>query len=158
MKIIIVGCGKIGQRLTGLLSQEEDIDLTVVDLKHHIIKNLINQYDVIGVSGSGSSFDILIEAGIREADIMIAVTGSDEVNLLTCLIAKKASNGNCQTIARVRQPEYNKEISLFKEDLALAMVINPEGAAATEIARVLRFPSAIQIDTFAKGKIEILKW
>ena len=110
----------------------------------------------MGVVGSCSDIDILEEAGIKDADIVIAVTGSDELNLLTCLMAKKT--GHCQTIARVRNPEYRKSLPLFKEDLGLAMIINPEQAAATEMARVLRFPSAIQIDTFAKGRVEILKF
>ena len=87
---------------------------------------------------------------------MIAVTGSDELNLLCCLIAKKA--GNCQTIARVRSPEYSSEAPYLKDELGLAMVINPEYTAAAEIARVLRFPSAMKIDTFAKGRVEMMKF
>ena len=156
MNIIIVGCGKIGQKLTEKLAQEKEHDITVVDVRQKVIEDLINQFDIMGVCGSCSNLDVLLEAGVENADILIAVTGSDEVNLLTCLIAKKA--GNCQTIARVRRPEYGKELHLFKEDLGLAMIINPEQAAAAEIARVLCFPSAIQIDTFAKGRVEILKF
>lgn len=156
MKIIIVGCGKVGQKITQKLSQENVHDITVVDVKYGIVQDLSNQYDVMGVCGSGTTLDTLIEAGVEEADILISVTGSDELNLLTCFIAKKA--GDCQTIARVRKPEYSRQIHLFKEDLGLAMVINPEHSAAHAIARVLNFPSAIQIDTFSKGRIEILKF
>lgn len=156
MNTIIIGCGKVGQKLAEMLSQEENQNITVVDLRYDIVQDIINQYDAMGVVGSGASFEVLLEAGIETADILIAVTGSDELNLLTCLIAKKA--GNCQTIARVRKPEYSRELHLFKDDLGLAMVINPELTAANEIARVLRFPSAIQIDTFSKGRIEILKF
>lgn len=156
MNTIIIGCGKVGQKLAEKLSQEENQNITVVDLKYDVVQDIINQYDAMGVVGSGASFEVLLEAGIEDADILIAVTGSDEVNLLTCLIAKKA--GNCQTIARVRKPEYSRELHLFKNDLGLAMVINPELTAASEIARILRFPSAIQIDTFAKGRVEILKF
>lgn len=156
MKIIIVGLGKVGQKLAEKLSQENLHDITVIDLRYPIIQDLTSQYDIMGVCGSGTSIDILTEAGIEDADILIAVTGSDELNLLTCLIAKKV--GNCQTIARVRKPEYVKEVHLFKEDLGLAMIINPELTAAHTIARILRFPSAIQIDTFSKGRIEILKF
>ncbi len=156
MNTIIIGCGKVGQKLAEKLSQEENQNITVVDLRYNVVQDIINQYDAMGVVGNGASFEVLLEAGIETADILIAVTGSDEVNLLTCLIAKKA--GNCQTIARVRKPEYSRELHLFKEDLGLAMVINPELTAANEIARSLRFPSAIQIDTFAKGKVEILKF
>lgn len=156
MNIIIVGCGKVGVKLVELLSQEKEHNITVVDQKRDVVVDVTNKYDVMGVNGSGTSLDILTQAGIQTADILIAVTGSDEFNLLTCLIAKKT--GNCKMIARVRKPEYSKEIHLFKEDLGLAMIVNPELAAANEIARILRFPSAIQIDTFAKGRVEILKF
>lgn len=156
MNIIIAGCGKVGQTLAEQLSREDDYNVTVVDPKHSVVEDLVGQFDIMGVCGSGTSIETLSEAGIKEADILIAVTGSDEINLLTCLIAKKS--GNCQTIARVRKPEYSKEIGLFKEDLGLALIINPEQTAAAEIARLLRFPSAIQIDTFAKGRVEILKF
>lgn len=156
MKIIIVGCGKVGQKLAEELSQEENQNITVIDLKHSIVQDLINKYDLMGVAGSGASIDTLTEAGIEDADLLIAVTGSDELNLLTCLIAKKT--GGCQTIARVRNPEYRKEMRLIHKDLGLALIINPEQAAADEMARVLKFPSAIKIDRFAKGRIEILKF
>lgn len=156
MKIIIVGCGKVGQKLTEKLSQEKEHDITVVDLSRKVVENLINQYDVMGVVGNCSELETLKEAGIDEADLLIAVTGADELNLLTCLISKKA--GGCNTIARVRKPEYRASINLLKDDLGLEMIINPEFAAAQEIARVLRFPSAVQIDTFAKGRVEILKF
>ncbi|MBE7052308.1 MAG: Trk system potassium transporter TrkA [Ruminococcaceae bacterium] len=158
MNIIIVGCGKVGQKLTELLSREEEqnINITVVDTNYHVVQDLINQYDVMGVVGSAVDIDTLMEAGIEEADILIAVTGSDEINMLTCLMTKKYDR--CRTIARVRKPEYVKTVNLIKDELSLAMVINPEYAAASAIARILRFPSAIQIDTFAKGRVEILKF
>ena len=156
MKVIVVGVGRVGQKLAGLLSSDEGHEVTVVDTRANRIRDLADEYDIMGVVGSGSNIDVLEEAGVKDADLLIAVTGSDEVNLLTCLFAKKA--GNCKTIARVRKPEYGRELALFKEDLGLAMVINPEQAAASEVARVLRFPSAIQIDTFAKGRVEILKF
>ena len=156
MNIIIVGCGKVGQKIAEQLSFEADHNITVVDTDYNIVQDTINKYDILGVAGNGASLDTLTEAGVKDADLLIAVTGSDELNLITCLIAKKS--GNCQTIARVRNPEYNKEINLFKHDLGLAMIINPELTAAAEIARILRFPSAIKIDTFAKGRIEVLKF
>lgn len=156
MNTIIIGCGKVGQKLVEKLSQEKDQNITVVDIRYNVVQDIISQYDAMGVVGNGASYEVLLEAGIKTADILIAITGSDEVNLLTCLIAKKT--GNCQTIARVRTPEYSRELHLFKDDLGLAMVINPELTAAIEMARVLRFPSAIQIDTFAKGRVEILKF
>lgn len=156
MNTIIIGCGKVGQKLAEKLSQEENQNITVVDINYNVVQDIINRCDAMGIVGNGVSHDVLFEAGIRTADILIAVTGSDEVNLLTCLIAKKTAN--CQTIARVRKPEYTNALHIFKDDLGLAMVINPEFTAAREISRVLRFPSAIEIDTFAKGKVEILKF
>lgn len=155
MKIIIVGCGKVGKTLAEELNKEDN-EVTVIDRKYARVEEISNKYDVMGVVGNGASYKTQMEAGIEKADILIAVTGSDELNLLCCLIAKRA--GNCQTIARVRNPEYSEEIGFVKEALGLAMTINPEFAAAQEIARVLRFPSAIKIDTFAKGRVEMLKF
>lgn len=156
MNILIVGCGNVGQKIVEKLSYENEHNITVVDTRRKKVEAVTGEYDIMGVVGSCADIDILEEAGIKNADIVIAVTGSDELNLLTCLMAKKA--GECQTIARVRKPEYRKSLPLFKEDLGLAMIINPEQTAAMEMARVLRFPSAIQIDTFAKGRVEILKF
>lgn len=156
MNITIIGLGKIGEKLTERLSREKEHNITVIDQNSEVTKSVVNTYDVMGVSGSGASVDTLREAKVEDTDILIAVTGSDELNLLTCLLAKKL--GDCKTIARVRNPEYSKEIHHFKEDLGLAMIINPELTAADEIARLLRFPSAVQIDTFAKGRVEILKF
>ncbi len=156
MKVIIVGSGKVGEKLLEKLSAEPDIDITLVDIKPDVVSDIVNDYDAMGVVGNGIDVETLAEAGVQDADIVIAVTGSDEINLMTCLLAKK--KGNCQTIARVRQPEYRKTIELVREDLGLTMIINPEFAAASEIARALRFPSAISIDTFASGRVEILKF
>ena len=154
MKIIIVGCGKVGETLASVLSQEGN-DITIIDKKEDVVERLCNQYDIMGSVGNGASYCVQLEADIEHADLMIAVTGSDELNLLCCLIAKKA--GNCHTIARVRNPEYNDELNFIKEELGLAMVINQELAAAMEIARVLKFPSAIDIDTFSRGRVELLR-
>lgn len=155
MNIIIVGCGKVGQTLAQQLNEEEN-NITVMDLDAAKVNDVVSRYDVSGVVGNGATHLKQLEAGIKSADLLIAVTGSDELNLLCCLIAKKT--GNCQTIARVRNPEYSTEAPYLKEELGLAMVINPEAAAAAEIDRVLRFPSAIKIDTFAKGRVEMLKF
>ena len=155
MNIIIVGCGKVGQALAEQLN-EEDNNVTVIDVDRKIVESVASRFDVMGVAGNGATHVIQQEAGITHADLLIAVTGSDELNLLCCLIAKKA--GNCQTIARVRSPQYNIEAPFLKDELGLAMVMNPEYAAAAEIARILRFPSAIKIDTFAKGRVELLKF
>lgn len=155
MQIIIVGCGKVGRTLAEQL-QEEQTDITLVDISAEKINSLSEDVDAMGIIGNGASINTLMEAGIESADILIAVTGSDELNLLCCLIAQKA--GHCQTIARVRNPVYSKEINFIKERLGVSMFINPELAAASEISRLLRFPSAIKIDTFARGRVELLKF
>lgn len=155
MNIIIVGCGKVGEELAHRLNDEGD-NITVIDVDSTKVNDVTSRLDVLGVTGNGATHLAQQEAGIRDADLLIAVTGSDELNLLCCLIAKK--EGNCQTIARVRDPQYSTEAPYLKEELGLAMVINPEFQAAAEIARVLRFPSAIKIDTFAKGKVDLMKF
>ena len=155
MNIIIVGCGKVGQTLAEQLNEEGN-NITVIDLLPSKVNETAARYDVLGVVGNGATLLTQQEAGIKSADLLIAVTGSDELNLLCCLVAKKA--GNCHTIARVRGPQYSSVAPFLKEELGLAMVINPEQAAAEEIARILRFPSAIKIDTFAKGRVELMKF
>ena len=155
MRIIIVGCGKVGETLAAELGAEGN-DITVVDLAQEKVKSISEKLDVMGVVGNGATNTTLKEAGIEEADLLIAVTESDELNLLCCTIAKKS--GKCRVIARVRNPEYRSEAEYLKNELELAMVINPEYAAAEEISRVLRFPAATNIDTFAKGKVELLKF
>lgn len=157
MDIIIVGCGKVGRVLAEQLNEAGN-NITVVDIVPSRVNDVSDRYDVMGVIGNGATHSALEDAGISKANLLIAVTGSDERNLLCCLIAKKASKGRCQTIARVRSPQYSDEVPYLKEELGLAMVINPEFTAAEEIARVLQFPSAIKIDTFVKGKIELLKF
>ncbi len=136
---------------------KEEQDVCVIDTDMEALKYTASKADVIGVEGNGASLSVQNEAGISKADMMIATTGSDEVNLLCCLIARK-SNKNIKTIARVRNPIYLDEIGFFKEELGLTRVINPERAAAREIARTLRFPSAMKIDTLAGGLVELLKF
>lgn len=148
MHIIIVGCGKVGRTLAEQL-QEEETDLTLIDMDADVINDLTEDIDAMGIVGNGASINTLMEAGAQTADILIAVTASDELNLLCCLIAQKT--GHCQTIARVRNPIYNKEIGFIKERLGLSMIMNPELAAAREISRLLRFPAAIKIDPFPKA-------
>lgn len=155
MKIIIVGCGKVGETLTQHLSSEETHDITVIDFNRKILQTLVNTYDVMGIAGNGTSFSILQEAGIDTADVLIAVTNSDELNLLCCVIAKK-SRAKIATIARVRSHSYFAEIAYLRESLGISMIINPELTAAKEIARLLRFPNAIEISTFAKGRAELM--
>ena len=154
MKIIIVGCGKVGTTLAEHLDQEGH-DITIIDRHWEKLKYLSDRIDVLGVEGNGASITTQREAGVQDADILIATTNSDELNLLCCLIAKKA--GNCQTIARIRDPEYYNEMRYIREELNLSMVINPEQAAAAEVARIIKFPSAMKVDTFGRGRVELIK-
>lgn len=154
MTIIIIGCGKVGVALAKLLSGEHN--LVMVDVSAEKIQEVTEELDVMGVVGNGSSIGVLTEAGMQDADLLIAVTGSDELNLLCCMFAKKA--GHCHAIARVRNPEYSHELDFIKEQLGISTIINPELAAAIEISQLLRFPSASKIDTFADGKVRLIKF
>lgn len=155
MNIIIVGCGKVGVTLAEKLSQEEH-DITVIDSNREKVTDITNRLDLMGYVGNGASFELLREAGIESADLFIAATEQDEINLLCCLFARQA--GKCATIARVRNPQYRNEVSYIKEELGLAMVLNPDYDAAMEIARILRFPSANNVDTFSKGRVELIRF
>lgn len=155
MNIIIVGCGRVGETLAAQLNEDGN-NVTVIDVVADSVKNIVDRYDIMGLVGNGATHAVQEEAGINDADLFIAVTGSDELNLLCCTVAKKG--GKCQTIARVKNPLYSAEAPYLKEELGLAMVINPEYAVAQEISRILRFPSAMKIETFAKGKVELLKF
>lgn len=152
MKIIIVGDGKVGAALVEHLSQEGH-DIIVIDKNQKIIEQLTNSHDVMGICGNGASYDVQIEAGVSDAQLFIAATSSDELNILSCLMAKKA--GAEHTIARVRTPDYLKQIPFFKDELGLSMVVNPEYDAANEIAKVLRFPNATNIETFYRGLVDL---
>ena len=153
MNIIIVGSGKVGEALATQLNKEGN-DVTIIDENAEKVRTIANKLDIMGVIGNGASRTTQKDAGIDKADLLIAVTGTDEVNLLSCLVAKKSAG--CRTIARLKNPEYNTDAHYFKDELGLAMVINPEEAAAKEIARVLKFPSAMKIESFAKGRVDLL--
>jgi trk system potassium uptake protein TrkA len=155
MQIIIVGCGKVGTALTQRLSTEDN-NICIVDTDVDEVHQLAAECDVMGIVGNGASYSVLAEAGIERADLLIAVTKSDELNLLCCVIARKASK--CHTIARVRNPMYNTEQEFLQKELGLSMIINPEQTAAVEIANLLCFPSAIGIDTFSRGRTEMLRF
>lgn len=155
MNIIVVGCGKIGIAIARELREEEH-DIVVVDKNPAKIDEATSSYDIMGVVGNGVDYSILEEAGIDDCDLLIAVTGQDELNLLCCIFAKK--NSRCHTLARVRNPLYSRQMDLFKKKLGISMIINPELESALEISRILRFPSAIKVDTFAKGKLELLNF
>lgn len=154
MNIIIAGCGGVGHTLAEQLTGEGH-EVTVIDSDSKNLQNVVSQFDVMGVQGNSTSYLVQMEAGIDSADLLIAVTDHDEVNMLTCLIAKKA--GNCQTIARVRSPQYFTEIDYIRDELGLSMAVNPEFAAAQEISRLIQIPSALEVDTFAKGRVNLIK-
>ncbi len=157
LKIIIVGCGKIGTTLTEKLSAEGH-DITIIDRNAKILHTVAEMYDVMGIVGNGASYSVQEEADIENTDLIIAVTDSDELNLLCCIVAKRA--GNCAAIARVRTPDYcenNADINYLRKKLGLAMIINPDLEAANEAARVLSLPTALEISTFAHNHAEMIK-
>ena len=154
MKIILVGCGKVGTALARQLS-EEGHNVTVIDTNKARVEHISESYDVMGITGNGSSIATLSEAGIEEADVFIAVTGSDELNILCCLFAKHMGTEN--TIARVRNPDYAGQSQFLRNDLGISMTVNPEYETANEISRIIRFPSAANLDSFAGGRVEIAR-
>ncbi len=155
MQIIVVGCGKVGKEIVKQLAAEGH-NVTVIDKNAELVKSVSNEFDVMGVIGNGTSYMTLSDADLDHTDVLIAVTPNDEVNLLCCVIAKKGAN--CHTIARIRNHIYSTERHFIQKELGLSMIINPEMTAAREISRRLRFPSAIEIDTFSKGRIELLRF
>ena len=155
MNIIIVGCDRVGSSLAEQLYADGN-NVTVVDIDADKVKEVSGKLDIMGIVGNGATYTTQLEAGIKSADLLIAVTGSDELNLLCCIVAKRESD--CDTIVRLENPEYNGEVDYIKDELGLAMVINPDLAAAEEVARILRFPTALNIDTFAGGKVELVKF
>lgn len=154
LNIIIVGCGKVGTTLVEKLSQGNH-DITVIDLNAEVVQKVTGMYDVMGITGNGASYSVQLEAGIENAQLIVAVTESDELNLLCCTIAKKV--GNCAAIARVRNPAYSDELSYLRDQLGISLIINPELETAKEMARLLRLPTALDINSFAKGHAELVK-
>ncbi len=153
MKIIIVGCGKVGYAIAQQLTQEKH-DITLVDDEPEHLSRADSTLDAMCLNGNGASISVLMEAGVRSADLVIAVTGVDETNLVCCLIAK--SLGARHTVARVRNPDYRRDADMLKREIGLDMVINPDLAAAQEIARILSFPAAISVEPFAGGRIDMI--
>lgn len=155
LKIIIVGCGNVGMTLAEVLSKEGH-DITVIDTDAQRVQEIADHYDIMGYVGNGASYSVQMEAGIENTDLLIAVTDSDELNLLCCTIAKQV--GDCSAIARVRTPDYSKEVNYLREKLGLAMIINPDLEAAREAARILSLPTALEVDAFAHGQAELVKF
>ncbi len=152
MKIIIVGIGKVGITLANFFSREGH-DVTVIDKNQKLINDVVNKYDVMGVCGNGVSLEVLDEADIKNTDILIASASTDETNMLVCVLAKKMGVKN--TIARIRNPEYAVKAGSVYNELGITMIANPEFNAAEEIYRIIRFPSALKLEKFAGGSIDI---
>ena len=153
MKVIIVGDGKVGFTLADHLSRE-DHDVTIIDTSEDALRRASEQLDVMCIKGNGASITALRESGVDGADVLIAATSMDEINMVCCLTAKRL--GAKYTIARVRNVEYTAELSVIKRELGIDMIINPENATAVEIAQLLRFPPAANIETFYRGRVELV--
>lgn len=152
MDIIIVGNGKVGRSLTMQLASEGH-NVIVIDKNPKVVENVINDFDVMGICGNGACYDIQKQANVSKADLLISVTQTDELNILCCLLAKQIGCRHC--IARVRTPEYSKQLNFMQGNFGISMLVNPEFEAANEILRILRFPSAIKIEPFASGRVEL---
>lgn len=155
MNIIVVGIGKVGYAVAERLTQENH-DVTVIDTNEDVINNILQDIDVIGIIGNGASSKTLKNAGIEDCDMLIALTGNDEVNILCCLLANKL--GASSTIARVRNPEYSDDLHIIKDNLGLTFAVNPEREVASEFLRTLEFPVARNVDMFGHGKVDLLSF
>ncbi len=155
MNIIIAGDGKVGSALTRQLASE-GYNITVIDTNSRVLENTVERYDVFSVQGNCASMDILLEARVKDADLLIAATNADEVNLLCCAIAH-GINPKLHTIARIRNPEYDEQVVKLRDVFGLSMCINPERQAAKEIERLLKYPGFLRRDLFAKGRTEIVE-
>ena len=155
MNIIIAGGGKVGQTLARQLATEGH-DLTLIDQNNQVLEKTVERYDAIGIAGNCASKEVLLRAGVGDADLLIAATNADEVNLLCCMTAH-GINRNLHTIARIRTPEYADQIMTMRDIFPLSMTVNPEKQAAIEIERLLKYPGFLRRDTFAKGRSEIVE-
>ncbi|MBO5762776.1 MAG: Trk system potassium transporter TrkA, partial [Lentisphaeria bacterium] len=155
MNIIIAGDGKIGSTLARQLTAE-GYDITIIDTDPEVLATSVERLDVMAVEGNCASMPVLLQAGVKEADLLIAVTNADEVNLLCCTTAH-GINPKLHTIARIRNPEYTEQIFEMRDIFGLSMTINPERQAAAEIERLLKYPGFLRRDTFAKGRAEIVE-
>ena len=154
MNIVLVGVGRMGGEIAIRLA-DEGHDITVVDSDVERLEQIANTVDAMTLLGNGADYSVLSEAGVADADLLIAVTNEDAVNMLCCLSGKKLGVKN--TVARVRTMEYFQQMVFLKDELGLSLVLNPEQAAAAEISRILRFPSAAKVDSFAKGRAEMVE-
>lgn len=154
MKIIVIGDGKVGRTIVEHICKEGH-EVTIIDKNSNNIEEIVNQFDVLGVCGNGASYDVLKEAGADKADLVVATTTHDETNILSCLISEKM--GAKASVARVRSYEYNNQLKMIKNDLGIDLPINPEKETANEITKILNFPEAIRVDSFAKGNVDLVE-
>lgn len=152
MKVIVIGGGKVGRTLVADLNNEGH-DVVLIDIKSTVAEQIQDEFDIMGICGSGTDIEVLEEAGIKNTDLLIAVTDKDEFNALCGIIAKSLGAKRC--VARVRNREYFKQMTFMRDVLGLNLIVNPEYYAASEISRILRFPAAIKTETFARGRVEL---
>ena len=155
MKIIIAGVGKVGSTLTRQLSAS-GYDITLIDVKQQVLEANVEKYDVMAVLGNCATMETLLQAGVNDADLLIAMTGADELNLL-CSMTAHGINPNIHTIARICNPDYTDQVYKMQKTFALSLTVNPEKQAAIEIERLLKFPGFLKRDSFAKGRVEIVE-
>lgn len=153
MRIVVVGNGKVGSTLTRMLAKEGH-DVIIIDSNQDVVENLVNTHDIMGICGNGGSYEVLKDVGVDKADLFIAVTSGDELNILSCILARRM--GARHTIARVRNPEYFDMMMFMRKELGLSMFINPEYESAMEISRILRLPQALEVDSFSKGRVDLV--
>ena len=154
MRIIVIGDGKVGRTIVEHICKEGH-EVTIIDKDSETVDEIVNQYDVLGICGNGASYDVLKEAGADKADLVVATTTNDETNILSCLISEKI--GAKASVARVRSYEYNNQLKIIKNDLGIDLPINPEKETANEIVKILNFPEALRVDSFAKGQVDLVE-
>lgn len=154
MKVVVIGTGKVGRTIVEHTTAEGH-EVVIVDKNANLIEDIIDEMDALGVVGNGASYDILKEAGVGRADLVVAATDSDETNILACLISQKI--GAKATVARVRSYEYDNQFKIIRDDLGITMPINPEKETATEITKILNFPEALRVDSFANGNVDLVE-
>ena len=155
MRIVIVGIGKVGRALAEHLSREGH-DVAVIDNRPGMAERLAEELDVLGIEGNGAAYTVQQQARASQADLVIAATSEDEVNMIACMTAKKLGAKN--TIARVRSVEYESQLRFMQQEMGLSLSINPERETARDIARILRFPAVAKVETFAKGRVELVEY
>ncbi|MDO5095108.1 MAG: Trk system potassium transporter TrkA [Peptostreptococcaceae bacterium] len=153
MQIIVIGGGKVGDSLAYHLTRE-GCNVTVIDTNLKLLEKFTQTYDIIGIHGNGTSRDILLQADVANADMLIAVTQSDEINTLCCMVGKEL--GAKYTIARVRKPEYSNQVLFMQKGLKIDLILNPDQVAASYISRIIQYPSTLEVETFVKGKVNLV--